>query len=114
MVKVQTPNKMIIACNNKICNLLPTSSYIVFFSPFVDDCYVLKVSTGKSFFFNVDIDECKYDKGGCNDTCVDTNGSFYCECNDVGYEVGEDGFSCIGMYIRVAGTIVIQCSHNRS
>lgn len=48
-------------------------------------------------FLNVDINECETNMGGCNDSCIDTDGSFFCKCHVVGYEVGEDGFSCVGM-----------------
>ena len=29
---------------------------------------------------NVDIDECSIANGGCEDVCINTNGSFYCLC----------------------------------
>ena len=47
-----------------------------------------------------DIDECEENISGCNDTCVNTDGSFYCECQKVGYEVGPDGLSCVGKYFE--------------
>ena len=50
--------------------------------------------------FNADINECDSDNGNCSDICVDTIGSFYCECNMPGYEVGDNGFSCVGMSLR--------------
>lgn len=37
-------------------------------------------------FIYTDIDECKVGNGGCNDTCVDTDGSYSCTCH-AGYEL---------------------------
>ena len=46
----------------------------------------------------VDIDEClSTDNGGCDHTCVNTDGSYYCECYD-GYVLTDDNFNCTGMY----------------
>ena len=39
---------------------------------------------------------CAVVNGGCEHTCVNTGGSFYCDCDD-GYEVDSDGLSCNGM-----------------
>lgn len=80
--------------------------------------FVLKSSSGNEnyqlfvkTFPNLDINECEGNMSGCNDSCVDTIGSFYCECHDMGYEVGLDGFSCIGMYIRVTSRITLHVQH---
>ena len=49
----------------------------------------------KSFTFNflLDIDECADDNGGCDDTCINTNGSYSCQCSD-GLRVLPDKKSC--------------------
>ena len=44
----------------------------------------------------IDIDECAPNNGGCQHTCNNINGSFYCTCND-GYTLNRDGKSCTGM-----------------
>ena len=44
----------------------------------------------------VDKNECDTSNGGCAHSCVNTIGSYYCECND-GYELASDGKSCNGM-----------------
>ena len=43
-----------------------------------------------------DIDECLTDNGGCNQTCVNSAGSYKCTCG-VGYYLGNDGKNCYGM-----------------
>ena len=46
---------------------------------------------------HIEIDECKQSpNGGCNHTCTNTDGSYYCSCHD-GYVLGNDTSSCIGM-----------------
>ena len=43
-----------------------------------------------------DIDECVFDDGGCNQTCTDTTGSYYCSC-DEGYKLNNDSHGCDGI-----------------
>ena len=38
-------------------------------------------------------DECTVNNGGCDHKCVNTNDSYYCECNP-GYTLKPDGHSC--------------------
>ncbi|XP_067933764.1 fibrillin-1-like isoform X2 [Watersipora subatra] len=52
----------------------------------------------------IDLNECNYQNGGCDDTCVNTAGSFHCACS-MG-TVGSDGKSCID-FLRCD-----QCSHH--
>ena len=47
---------------------------------------------------SLDIDECDLNTDGCEQGCVNTNGSFMCNCTD-GYELNGDGFSCDGKSI---------------
>ena len=42
-----------------------------------------------------DINECESDKGGCEHTCVNTPGSFSCQCN-AGYNLAGNKKSCTG------------------
>ena len=47
------------------------------------------------FCFSVDIDECTKANGGCNHTCHNTNGSYYCTCKE-GFILKEDQRTCSG------------------
>ena len=43
----------------------------------------------------VDIDECAMNTDGCDQQCINTLGSFMCNCSE-GYLINDDGFSCDG------------------
>lgn len=43
-------------------------------------------------------DECATDHHGCDHICVNTLGSFKCECK-IGYELHSDGKKCEGNYV---------------
>ena len=43
----------------------------------------------------VDIDECASNNGGCQHTCNNTAGSFYCTCRD-GHTLNVNGINCTG------------------
>ena len=45
----------------------------------------------------LDIDECSDGTDDCSQTCLNTDGSFTCECTS-GYTLDDDGTSCNGMY----------------
>ena len=46
----------------------------------------------------LDIDECaSEDTHNCEHTCVNTEGSHVCRCDD-GYRLESDGYSCAGMF----------------
>ena len=45
----------------------------------------------------LDTDECLSDIHLCSHNCTNTIGSYTCSC-DVGYQLNEDGFLCIGKY----------------
>ena len=45
--------------------------------------------------FVVEYDECATDHHGCDHICVNTLGSFKCECK-IGYELHSDGKKCEG------------------
>lgn len=42
--------------------------------------------------FNVDVNECAFDNGGCMDRCTNFGGSYQCSC-DSGF-LQADGLSC--------------------
>ena len=44
-------------------------------------------------YIQTDIDECATDNGGCQQTCNNTNGSFFCSCL-TGYMLNSDQFTC--------------------
>ena len=41
-----------------------------------------------------DNNECLSGNGGCQQVCVNTNGSYYCDCQ-TGYKLKSDDISCI-------------------
>ena len=59
------------------------------------------------FFYNLlygsydisllDNNECLSGNGGCQEVCVNTNGSYYCDCQ-TGYRLKSDNISCIGKW----------------
>ena len=50
----------------------------------------------------LDVDECTVIMNGCNQNCTNTNGSFFCSCQN-GHELQNDNKTCIGkcMFIRI-------------
>lgn len=48
-----------------------------------------------NYLFNLDINECEYDKGGCSYECVNDVGSFYCICFYL-LVLFDDKFNCRG------------------
>ena len=49
-----------------------------------------------NFYYVVpDIDECALDTDGCEQGCINTPGSFQCDCSE-GYLLNANGFTCDG------------------
>jgi tolkin protein len=48
-------------------------------------------------FIISEYDECATNKHGCDHECVNTLGSFKCECR-IGYELHSDGKKCEGKW----------------
>ena len=46
--------------------------------------------------FLIDINECDNENAGCKHECVNTTGSYYCNCSE-GYDLDEDNHNCLGM-----------------
>ena len=49
---------------------------------------------------HIDTNECGNNDGGCNQTCVNTVGSYNCEC-DFGYNLNSDEHGCDGKRINI-------------
>jgi hypothetical protein len=43
-----------------------------------------------------DIDECAVNNGGCEQVCENELGRYRCRCSVQGYQISEDGHTCIG------------------
>ena len=46
--------------------------------------------------FSSDIDECSLGNAGCNQTCHDVDGSYFCSCYS-GYQLATDQHTCTGI-----------------
>ena len=56
--------------------------------------YVCYVScTSSKCFTSIDVDECAEGSSGCEQLCINTNGSFSCSCYG-GYELNSDNKTC--------------------
>lgn len=60
------------------------------------------------------MDECLEDTDLCEQICVNSVGSYVCECNE-GYRLNGDGLACTGMlhnlmllYDRIVCTIIVK------
>ena len=51
-----------------------------------------------SFSHYTDIDECAMDNGECAEICNNVEGSYYCSCNESGYEVIMINETCQGQH----------------
>ena len=47
----------------------------------------------KIMHFDVDVNECLSNNGGCEQICTNREGSFECSCNP-GFTLNSDGFTC--------------------
>lgn len=57
-----------------------------------------------TFYLFSDIDECSSNHG-CSSLCTNTEGSFYCTCED-GYRIANDGSTCLPV---CGGSITMDC-----
>ena len=48
---------------------------------------------------HIDVDECLLLNGGCHQTCTNTEGSFYCSCDDGYFLSMENNRTCIGVCV---------------
>ena len=49
-------------------------------------------------YLSLDINECLVDNGGCHHVCINTAGSYICQC-DNGYTSVNNGVDCTGKYL---------------
>lgn len=59
-----------------------------------------------------DVDECATGQHKCEQHCVNTDGSYECECDYPGYLLNDDGFRCDGMYVLNKNINLIKVLHS--
>ena len=47
------------------------------------------------YYILLDVDECQVNNGGCEETCINNQGSFECSCG-LGRILAADGSTCLG------------------
>ena len=62
-------------------------------------CYAMAI-VSCTFFSSEDVNECNTHNGHCEHECHNTDGSYYCSCND-GYGLGGNGHSCAGVFVKL-------------
>lgn len=50
-----------------------------------------------NFIYDIDVEECEDNNGGCAQLCNNTVGSFICGCSE-GYTLNADYINCSGMH----------------
>ena len=50
-----------------------------------------------SVFFPLDVNECATENGACSQNCINTQGSYYCNCNS-GYSLAVNKHACDSKY----------------
>lgn len=74
-------------------------------------CLLLSVSVPS---LPADIDECQVHNGGCQHRCINTRGSYYCECHP-GSRLHVDGRTCLGEEVIVGVSAcgsLTRCQYN--
>lgn len=56
---------------------------------------VKKVYSNVLFFYSTDIDECIDHMSKCSQSCINTPGSYVCDCNQ-GFKLENDSITCSG------------------
>ena len=55
---------------------------------------------------HTDVNECAFDNGGCQHDCINSGGSYRCECQQ-GYILQSDGMSCEGKSLGCLKLMII-------
>jgi hypothetical protein len=65
-----------------------------------------------NFLFNwyIDYDECSEHNGGCTEVCINTVGSFQCQCKKRGYMISNDTNMCEGMTFTIFDFMLLTLS----
>lgn len=50
--------------------------------------------------YNAEINECNTNRGGCDEDCINTPGSYYCQCG-AGFTLNSNGRDCDSMFLIV-------------
>ena len=58
-----------------------------------------------------DVDECNTNNGGCQHTCVNTAGSYQCQCRS-GYRLSSNGRNCVGKWLAQINILWIRMFHS--
>ena len=69
---------------------------------------VLPIFKGLWLLFYSDINECDLGISGCNQTCINTVGSYYCGCQN-GYYLSSDNHTCIGLSLNLHHEFLMKC-----
>ncbi|ESO03888.1 hypothetical protein HELRODRAFT_191792 [Helobdella robusta] len=77
-------------CGHKLPQPVESSTNWLFVK-FVSDSSVVK--SGFAAHFTKEVDECATNDHGCEQICINTLGSYHCDCK-LGYELHSDGRSC--------------------
>ena len=65
--------------------------------------------TSLCYIYYIEVNECNQGNGGCEHTCTNTAGSFYCSCN-TGYQLS--GKHCSGTGIDINLDNIKLANHN--
>ena len=80
--------------------LLLLSSFLVTVSCEVTVCFTIVSSLSAVIFISfLDVNECEENNGGCEQQCVNKEGSHNCSCEG-GFKLENDGFKCTGDSIK--------------
>lgn len=68
--------------------------------PFYNDIHIFIYDSWLCLYIYIsllDINECSLNTDQCTQVCADTDGSYYCKCNN-GYLLAADGYTCNGKH----------------
>lgn len=60
-------------------------------------CFGMRYFLCNSVHFVIDIDECTENSHNCSHECINTIGSYVCDCN-IGYQLDDTLLQCVGMH----------------